>query len=337
MAADFKTFYSLGYSSGRAEDGRYHRIEVRLKDGKRLKVRHREGHRSKSTYTRMADGTSSALLYGFERNSLSVDLRVGEASPQGGGLFLVPIAVDIPIANLELVPQGEFHIGRVRVYFSALDDDERKADVQEVPAPAWKARSLIAGLTYLGPVLRAIERYRTRVAGLRRAECIPVPVAGMPTTLGWRRRAFDLSFWNETAIEKERCISALVDYLRPRQYAIVHDDGWQPWDFVVNQGVWARAEVKLLVQDHGERRRQLDVGVRVRRTRFARMVAGGLLLGAAFAALGGIGGVAAVLAGGLAFSEGVGVRQRHRLARVLHHATENAARELPLDPLRSPP
>jgi GT2 family glycosyltransferase len=211
------------------------------------------------------------------------------------------------------------------------------ADVQDVPAPAWKARALIAGLTYLGPVLRAIERYRTRVAGLRRAERIPVPDAGFPTTLDWRRRAFELSFWNETAIEKDRCISALVDYLRPRQYAIVHDDGWQPWDFVVNHGVWARAEVKLLVQDHGQRRRQLDVGVRVRRTRFARLVAGGLLLGAAFAALGGLGGVAAVLAGGLAFSEGVGIRQRHRIARVLHHATENAAHALPLDPLRSAP
>jgi hypothetical protein len=206
-----------------------------------------------------------------------------------------------------------------------------------VPAPEWKARTLIALLTYLGPVLRAIERYRTWVAGLRLAERIPVPDAGVPAPLGWRRRAFELSFWNETAIEKERCISALVDDLRPRQYAIVLDDGWQPWDLVVNHGVWARAEVNLLVQDHGERRRQLDVGVQVRRTRFARLVAGSLLLGAAFAALGGLAGVTAVLAAGLAFSEGVGMRQRHRLARVLHHAIENAARALPLDPLRSTP
>jgi hypothetical protein len=175
------------------------------------------------------------------------------------------------------------------------------------------------------------------VAGLRRAERIPIPEAGQSAPLGWRRRAFELSFWNETAIDKQTCISALTGYLRPRQYAIVLDDGWQPWDFVVNHGVWARAEVKLLVQDHGGQRRQLDIGVRVRRTRLARLAAGGLLVGAAFAAFGGLGGIAAVLLGVLACSEGLVIRRRHRLARALYHATENTARALPLEPLRPTP
>ena len=135
MATDFKTFYSLGYSSAHSSDGRYHQIDVRVKDQKRLKIRHRDGYRSKSPYAKMADGTNSTLLYGFERNPLSIGLRVGKGKPQDQGLFLVPIAVDIPLGKLELVPQGEFHVGRIKIYFTAIDDEERKADVQEVPLP----------------------------------------------------------------------------------------------------------------------------------------------------------------------------------------------------------
>ena len=66
-----------------------------------------------------------------------------------------------------------------------------------------------------------MERYRTRLAGLRGAERIPLAESGEAAPLDWRRRAFTLSFWNGTAIDKEVCISALVDYLRPRQYAML--------------------------------------------------------------------------------------------------------------------
>jgi glycosyltransferase involved in cell wall biosynthesis len=252
-------------------------------------------------------------------------------------LLLLVLAGVAKLLGGSLAELGWLGAGLVAVSAAWAIGQAFVADIRDVPAPPWKARSLIAGLTYLGPLLRAIERYRTRVAGLRRAERIPISNADQPAPLGWRRRAFDLSFWNETSIEKETCISAFIDYLRPRQYAIVLDDGWQPWDFVVNHGVWARAEVKLLVENHGGQRRQLDIGVRVRRTPLARLTAGGLVLGAAFAALGGLGGVAAVLVGALACSEGLVIRQRHRLARVLYRATENTARSLPLEPQHPTP
>ncbi|MEE4377961.1 MAG: glycosyltransferase [Candidatus Competibacteraceae bacterium] len=210
-------------------------------------------------------------------------------------------------------------------------------DIRDIPAPPWKVRPLIATLTYLGPLLRAIERYRTRVAGLRRAARFPMLDTGQPSPLAWYRRAFELSFWNETSIEKETCISTLIDYLRLRQYIIVLDDGWQPWDFLVKSGIWARAEVKLLVQNHGERRRQLDIGVRVRRTGLAQLLTTGMLLVTGSAAFGGLSGIAAIFAGLLACSEGFVIRQRHQLARTLYHATENATRSLPLRPHRSGP
>ncbi|NJN47529.1 MAG: glycosyltransferase [Candidatus Competibacteraceae bacterium] len=208
-------------------------------------------------------------------------------------------------------------------------------DIRDVPAPPWKVRPLIATLTYLGPLLRAVERYRTRVAGLRRAARFPMLDSGQPSPLAWERRAFELSFWNETAIEKETCISTLINYLRLRQHIIVLDDGWQPWDFLVKSGIWARAEIKLLVQNHGGQRRQLDIGVRVRRTGLAKLLTTGMLLVTGFAVFAGLTGIAAIFVGLLASSEGFVIRQRHQLARTIYHATEIATRSLPLKPYRS--
>lgn len=133
MAADFETYYSLGYQSANASDGRYHEIKVELKKkDKNLRIRHREGYRGKSQFNRMADGTTSMLLYGFDRNPLDVGLSFGASSPHEGH-YKVPIKVEVPLGKIVLVPREDFHEGRVRIYFSALDDKGRMADVQEIP------------------------------------------------------------------------------------------------------------------------------------------------------------------------------------------------------------
>ena len=133
MASDFDTYYSLGYQTANASDGRYHRIRVALKKkDKSLRVRHRDGYRGKSQFNRMADGTTSMLLYGFNRNPLDVGLSFGAGSPYEGH-FMVPVKVEVPIGKIVLIPREDFHEGRVRIYFSALDDKGRMADVQEIP------------------------------------------------------------------------------------------------------------------------------------------------------------------------------------------------------------
>ena len=48
MAGDFGTYYSLGFSPGSGEQGRYHKIRVKLKEKQKgVRVRHREGFRDK--------------------------------------------------------------------------------------------------------------------------------------------------------------------------------------------------------------------------------------------------------------------------------------------------
>lgn len=206
-------------------------------------------------------------------------------------------------------------------------------DVGRVPGPAWRARLCVGLLSYAGPLLRAIERYRGRAVGLSSAERVAGSEPRQPPSPDFWRRAFRLSYWNETGITKETCIAALASYLRPRKVFVMLDDGWQPWDLLVRRGVWARAEVGMLVQNHGGPRRQLDVRIRLRGTRLARLTTGLLLAGACLALVTGapeLALVLAVLLGGVAT---IVVQQGVRLARTLYHGTEIATRSLPLEPL----
>ena len=132
-ANDFETYYSLGYIASHAGDGRYHRLEVNVKNRKGLRVRHRDGYRDKSLFDRMSDGTRAALLYGFERNPLAAELHIGRGAAQEPDRYLVPVAVHVPIGKVQLVPQAEVHVGRIKLYLSALDDAGRSSDLQEVP------------------------------------------------------------------------------------------------------------------------------------------------------------------------------------------------------------
>jgi VWFA-related protein len=122
VAQDLTTYYSLGYSPSHAEDGRYHDIEVRVKKPG-LEVRHRRGYRSQSIETRLADGTTAALLYGASTNPLDVELDFGRPEADGQGNYLVPVALKIPISSMALLPQGEEHQGRMRVALSVQDSD----------------------------------------------------------------------------------------------------------------------------------------------------------------------------------------------------------------------
>lgn len=134
IARDFDTYYSLGYNPGHVGDGRYHRIRVQLKEKRKgVRIRHRDGYRDKSRTTRIADATTSTLMYGFERNPLSIEVKVGQGTPGERGHFVMPIAIMVPLGKISLVPRDDFHQGRVKLYFTAMDGEGRTSDMQEVP------------------------------------------------------------------------------------------------------------------------------------------------------------------------------------------------------------
>ena len=134
IAADFTTFYSLGYTPPHVGDGRFHKITVKVKR-KGITVRCREGYRDKSIESRMSDGTLAALQFPFQANPLGLTLEFGHPSERKDGLYLVPISVKIPLGKLTLVPREQGSAAKVRLFIGAIDPDGRTSEVQQVPVP----------------------------------------------------------------------------------------------------------------------------------------------------------------------------------------------------------
>jgi VWFA-related protein len=134
IASDFSSYYSLGYTPTHYGDGRYHKIEVKVKR-KGLRVRHREGYRDKNTESRMSDGTLAALRFPVENNPLNVKVELGTPTRRSDGFYLQPVVVKVPIGKLVLVPREATHEARVRLFIAAVDGEGNTSEVQQVPLP----------------------------------------------------------------------------------------------------------------------------------------------------------------------------------------------------------
>ncbi len=134
ITQDFDNYYSLGYRAPTTRRGRYHDIEVRLRDKESgWRIRHREGYRDKPTEMQMEDAINAFFVHGFEANPLEAQIDLGPQTDEGDGKFDVAIRVRVPIAKVTLVPRPGFHEAQLRLYFSAIDTKGAKAPVAELP------------------------------------------------------------------------------------------------------------------------------------------------------------------------------------------------------------
>jgi len=132
VAADFSTYYSLGYTPSHGGTGRYYKIEVKVKQ-KGTRVRHRNGYRDKPLMTRMSDTTRASLIYGYDYNPMGLVLRVGEPEFVEKDLFNVPVLVGIPLGEVTMLPINEAQEAKVKLYFGAIDEGGDMSEISEVP------------------------------------------------------------------------------------------------------------------------------------------------------------------------------------------------------------
>ena len=130
VATDFDNYYSLGFPSPHGRDGRYYELTVKV-NRPGAKVRYRRGYRDRSRETLMADGSLASLYFGYERNTIGAKLVFAPPSPREDGNYLVPLAVQVPLDKLTLVPQGGHHVGRFQVAFAVMDDQGEISPVQQ--------------------------------------------------------------------------------------------------------------------------------------------------------------------------------------------------------------
>ncbi|HZP42923.1 MAG TPA: glycosyltransferase [Candidatus Binatia bacterium] len=141
-----------------------------------------------------------------------------------------------------------------------------------------RARALIAVLTYLGPLVRALQRYAWRLRGIGEIERIHMEGANQPARVDWLRRAFTTGYWSEHGHEKEALLGGIMEFLIPRKYLIAVDPGWNRWDLEVYRGVWSKARVTVAAENHGGPKRLLNVRCEVRLTRIAELALAGYLI-----------------------------------------------------------
>jgi glycosyltransferase involved in cell wall biosynthesis len=246
------------------------------------------------------------------------------------GLLIVGAVAKIfgfPLPSLLLVGLVLLAISAAHVALAAL-----RVDVGDLPA--WKARPLVAFLCYLGPLVRAVERYTHRFNGYTRSRSAWTSQLIPRGKLDWPRRKICLSYWSETGVEKEKCLDVLLGLLREKGCLVEIDDGWQRWDLQIRRGSLG-GRIKVLVQNHGGKKRQLDAGMSLKERLTGKLLRGiyaaTIVLGTA---TGGTPFVLAGLAGGLLI-EGFLFRESLVIARTFRETMGSCARTLAVSPLSS--
>ena len=143
LSEDFDSFYSLGYRSHHGGDGKYHKIDVRVKRHG-FKVRHRTGFVDKPEVERVADRTLSSLILNLEKNPLGVNIDFGQPEKSAGQTFLVPILVRIPFREITLLPNGEVEQGQLRIFLAVQDEKGGISKTHEFPYPLTVPRDQVA-------------------------------------------------------------------------------------------------------------------------------------------------------------------------------------------------
>jgi hypothetical protein len=158
LRQDISTYYSLGFVPER-RDGKPRRLDVRVRrEG--LRVRHREAYREASGRERASRRTRSAMLLGWTENPLDAALEIEGTRRDRDGVLLLDLLVMVPMAKLVLLPQSDFHEGRLTLFIGAKDERGRASDLQEIAVPIRVPNDQL--LTALGQTVAYRARLRLR-------------------------------------------------------------------------------------------------------------------------------------------------------------------------------
>jgi hypothetical protein len=258
------------------------------------------------------DAPSSLLSYlpfTLEWNAIGILLLLaGLVSPRMLPVAIIPLAISIAWSI------GTAWSARVDPRFAGI-----------------RTRLLIALLTYLGPLMRGLQRYLWRLRGFTvLEERVPLDGPRQPANVDLLRAAFVLRYWGEESQEKESLLGGVMEFLIPRKYLIAVDPGWNRWDLEIFRGIWAKARVSVATENHGGTKRLLNVRSELRLTRVSQLTLGffALLVGAGL-----IFGIPEVTGVGTALglvNLGVIVSETIRLGRILNDTYDIVAAGLGL-------
>ena len=117
-------FYSLAYRPSHGEDGKYHRISVRVKRPGRYMLAYRSGYSSLPIGAQLQRAMASPAAVDMQRSTMPVTLITGTVK-ETADLATVPIYVRVPAKSLQFIPSGHDAVAVVEVFISVFNKDGR--------------------------------------------------------------------------------------------------------------------------------------------------------------------------------------------------------------------
>lgn len=136
LRRDLASFYSLGFPSPHRGDGESHEVEVRVRRAG-VKVRYLSRYRDKSPRQEAEERLLASLVLDVGENGLDVRAEIGPPTrPEGPeGTSRVPLRIEIPIANLQLVPGRKSHAAKVSIHIMVRDEKGRLSEPVDIDLP----------------------------------------------------------------------------------------------------------------------------------------------------------------------------------------------------------
>lgn len=121
-------FYSLAYRPQHSEDFKYHRISVRLKKAGSYKLQYRDGYGSLPIEVQLERTLGTPNAATMQTSIIPMSVTPGEARREKGRLLL-PVAISVPLKNLQFVPSRNGSDARVNLFVSVFDANGRNLGV----------------------------------------------------------------------------------------------------------------------------------------------------------------------------------------------------------------
>lgn len=135
IATDFDSYYSLGFRLEGEQQRSSREIDVRLRADQRKGriVRHRGAHQIKVPDERAGDAMLAAIFYNAVDNPLGLRLVPGEPTRREDGSVVLPVIVEIPVANTTLVPAEGTADAYLSIFVTVKDKAGDARRVQKLP------------------------------------------------------------------------------------------------------------------------------------------------------------------------------------------------------------
>jgi VWFA-related protein len=133
------SFYSLGYAPAHPDDGKYHKISVRLKRSGAYSLEYRTGYSDTPAATQLARAMTSPTAAAMQVSTLPVTLTMGTPATVRNEVT-VPIAVNVPFNALQFLPGKTGVSANLVVYVSVFDDAGKNLVASTFPlTPGFKS------------------------------------------------------------------------------------------------------------------------------------------------------------------------------------------------------